>query len=191
MDGRDRYEAIRTEWINPPSVRGSSPKRAKSHKSSRSSRAPSPPRYPQQQARHEDITIIREQQAPSPQPPVIIQAPAPPPVMQMAPAPPQVQPMAVAVTQRTDRTHAEIEAEIRQLTNERDQIYYERTGQFVQPVMAPYSGYQVVPYRPRGRESEREYTEIIERERSSSPKREVIRVEKDRKGRMSLVRSKH
>jgi len=52
--------------------------------------------------------------------------------------------------------------------------------------------YEIVEFRERrpDRHHGGELVEYVER-RERSPKRETIRVEKDRKGRMALVRSSH
>ncbi|ORX94645.1 hypothetical protein BCR34DRAFT_499132 [Clohesyomyces aquaticus] len=61
------------------------------------------------------------------------------------------------------RDRRDIKAEIRELEAERRMLKYEREGDF----------------------------EVIERIERREPKREVVRVEKDRKGRLALVRSAH
>jgi hypothetical protein len=89
--------------------------------------------------------------------------------------------------ERSRDVHAEVralEAEARALRLEREAQQHNHHGQVIiaQPQQ---SGYEMVEYRER--RPDREIVEYVERDRS--PKREVIRVEKDRKGRMALVRS--
>ena len=197
----EHYEAYRTEWINPPSVRAPSPARstrtrkpspARTVRTARSvSRAPSPPRPIKEQI------IIREQ------------IPAPPQYIQ-APAPPAAQPLTIYLPERgRERSEAELKAEIRALEAEQRALRYEREAENpprrerpereerreerreIVVRERPEEEYQVVEYRPR--QERREVVEYVdrEREREKSPPRNVIRVEKDRKGRMALVRSAH
>jgi hypothetical protein len=192
----EHYEHLKTEWINPPSVRAPSP--ARSSRTRRSSpartiRHPSPgPPPPQPQ------TIYIRDPAPAPPPaPIYIREPAPPPPTPIyiqepsRPAPPQQQPMTIVLPERRRErsrdVHAEVralEAEARALRLEREAQQHNHHGQVIiaQPQQ---SGYEMVEYRER--RPDREIVEYVERDRS--PKREVIRVEKDRKGRMALVRS--
>lgn len=203
----EHYEALRTEWINPPSIRAPSPTRStrtrkpsptRTVRTARSvSRVPSPPRVKEQ-------IIIREQ------------APAPPPMVQ-APAPP-AQPLTIYLPDRgRERSEAELKAEIRALEAEQRALRLERETEsparrevlireqrpeviirerpeerreLIVREQRPEEEYQVVEYRPRPERREVEYVER-ERERERSPPRNVIRVEKDRKGRMALVRSAH
>lgn len=188
----EHYEALRTEWINPPSIRAPSPSRtvrtrkpspARTTRTARSvSRAASPPRPVKEQI------IIREQ---IPAPPQYIQTPAPP-----------AQPLTIYLPDRgRERSEAELKAEIRALEAEQRALRVEREAPERREVLVrerpeerreivvrerPEEEYQVVEYRPR---QERREVEYVERERS--PPRNVIRVEKDRKGRMALVRSAH
>ncbi|PNS14652.1 HBS1-like protein [Sphaceloma murrayae] len=171
-DKSEHYESIRTEWINPPSVRGASPAR-----SSRTVRAPSPPPPPKQETK----VVIEERVAPPPQ--VVYQQPAPQVIYQnpvpVAPPPP-VQPMALQITERTERTHADIESEIKRLELERELVRIERGGRYENQLVVrqPVENYQVVEYSPRHRRS-RSYDRIEFRDRS--PPRNVVRVEKDRR----------
>ncbi|KAI4755138.1 hypothetical protein E4T52_12877 [Aureobasidium sp. EXF-3400] len=193
----EHYEHLKTEWINPPSVRAPSP--ARSSRTRRSSpartvRHPSPaPPPPQPQtiyirdpppAPPPAPIYIREQAPPPPPAPIYIQEPS-------RPAPPQQQPMTIVLPERRREhsrdVHAEVralEAEARALRLEREAQQHHHHGQIIvaQPQQA---GYEMVEYRER--RPDREIVEYVERDRS--PKREVIRVEKDRKGRMALVRS--
>ena len=194
----EHYEALRTEWINPPSVRAQSPARSsrtRKHSPARTARtARSVPRHPSPPRVQERI-IIREQ-------------PAPPPVVQAPPAPAVPQPLAIYLPDRNERSEAELKAEIRALEAERSALRYERQadahssrghghghghshGQEIIVRERPEEEYQVVEYRPR--QERREVVEYVdrERERDRSPPRNVVRVEKDRKGRMALVRSAH
>ncbi|THW68720.1 hypothetical protein D6D19_08800 [Aureobasidium pullulans] len=182
----EHFEHLRTEWINPPSVRAPSP--ARSSRTRRSSpartvRQPSPMPPPQPQ------TIYIQNPAPAPPPaPIYIreQAPPPPPAPiyiqePSRPAPPQQQPMIIALPEhRRDRSrdyHADVralEAEARALRLERESHHHNH-GQIVL-ARPEQSGYEMVEYRERRPDREIEYVE-----RDRSPKREVIRVEKDRK----------
>jgi hypothetical protein len=192
----EHFEHLKTEWINPPSVRAPSPARsARTRRSSpaRTVRHPSPgPPPPQPQ------TIYIRDPAPAPPPaPIYIREPAPPPPAPIyiheptRPAPPQQQPMTIVLPERRRErsrdVHAEVralEAEARALRLEREAQQHNHHGQII--VAQPQqSGYEMVEYRER--RPDREIVEYVERDRS--PKREVVRVEKDRKGRMALVRS--
>ncbi|KAF4556392.1 Hypothetical protein D9617_1g082690 [Elsinoe fawcettii] len=170
-ENRDHYEAIRTEWINPPSVRGASPAR-----SQRTVRAPSPPPPPRQETK-----VVIQETAPPPPPQVIYQQPAPP-IVQFAPQPPPpVQPMALQITERTERTHADIESEIKRLELERELVRLERGGRYGNELVVrqPVENYQVVEYSPRRRAKSEVRYEYMERDRS--PPRNVVRIEKDRR----------
>ncbi|GAB7355895.1 hypothetical protein MBLNU459_g6543t1 [Dothideomycetes sp. NU459] len=171
----EHYEALRTEWINPPSVRAPSvraPSPARSTRTRRSSpprsvRAPSPP-------------------APVRQETIYIRDPPPPP-------PPQ-QPLTIVLPERRERSDRDLQAEIAALQAEARAVRYEREAprgevaiRVREPQHIPHpEGYEVVEFRER-RPERQELVEYVERARS--PKREVVRIEKDRKGRMALVRS--
>ena len=177
------YEALRTEWINPPSIRGAPSVRAPSPaRSSRTIRAHSAVRPPEPAPAPPIQQIIIEDRRRSP--PAIIQAPAPPQIIQTMPAPPlqPAQPMTVVVPERYERSDRDIHAEIRRLESEARSLQRERESDRRELFLRrPEEEYGVVEYRPR-----REI-EVVERE----PKRDTLRVEKDRKGRMALVRSAH
>ncbi|KAK1070568.1 hypothetical protein LTR74_003994 [Friedmanniomyces endolithicus] len=101
---------------------------------------------------------------------------------------------ALVVRERTDyRSDRDIQSEIRQLEAERRALRLEREAEEKRAValrIRPEEEYQLVEYRDGGRRrQDREVLEIVEREKS--PARNVTRVEKDRKGRMALVRSAH
>ncbi|KAL1305052.1 hypothetical protein AAFC00_001991 [Neodothiora populina] len=179
----DHYEALRTEWINPPSVRAPSP--ARSTRTRRSSPA-------------------RTVHLPSPPPPqpIYIHQPAPPPVRETiyvqsppapAPPPPPPQPthhpMTIVLPERHRHSDRDIKAEIRALEAEQRALRYERqVDDRNMIVRRPDEAYEVVEYREHRPERE-QVIEYVDRPRS--PKRDVIRVEKDRKGRMALVRTSH
>lgn len=193
-ENKEHYESIRTEWINPPSVRGAPSVRAASPaRSQRTVRAPSPPPAP---PRQETKVVIEERAAPTPPPPQIIYQQAPPQVQYVQPPapPPPVQPMALQITERTERSHQDIESEIKRLELERELVRLERGGRTQHDqqmvIRQPVENYQVVEYSPRHRRS-RSYDRVEYIERDRSPPRNVVRVEKDRRGRMALVRSKN
>jgi hypothetical protein len=99
---------------------------------------------------------------------------------------------ALVVQEREYRSDRDIQAEIRALEAERRALRLEREAEEKRDLALrlrehPEEEYQLVEYREERRP--REMLEIVERERS--PPRNVIRVEKDRKGRMALVRSSH
>lgn len=192
----EHFEHLKTEWINPPSVRAPSPARsARTRRSSpaRTVRQPSPaPPPPQPQT-----IYIRDPPPPPPPAPIYIreQAPPPPPpapiyIQEPArPAPPQ-QPMTIVLPERRREHSRDVHAEVRALEAEARALRLEREAQqhhHGQIILAQpqQSGYEMVEYRER--RPDREIVEYVERDKS--PKREVIRVEKDRKGRMALVRS--
>lgn len=168
----EHYESQRTEWINPPSVRAPSV------------RAPSPARS----TRTRRSSPARTVRAPSPPPPqpIYIQQPAPPPVretiyiQQQAPAPqplppqPPQQPMTLVLPERSRHNDRDIRAEIEALEAEQRALRYERNLVVRRP-----EEYEVVEYKER--RPEREMVEYVERPRERSPKREIVRVEKDRK----------
>lgn len=205
----EHYETLRTEWINPPSVRGApsvrAPSPARSSRTRRSSpartvRQPSPARTVRQAS---PAPIYIQQPAPPPvREQIYIQQPAPPPVretiyyQQQAPQPPQPpqQPMTIVLPERHRHSDRDVQAEIRALEAERTALRYERYDQQNKMVLRqhPEEAYEVVEFRERRPERYHggEMVEYVER-REKSPKRETIRVEKDRKGRMALVRSSH
>ncbi|KAG9678548.1 hypothetical protein KCU95_g15146, partial [Aureobasidium melanogenum] len=184
----EHFEHLKTEWINPPSVRAPSPARsARTRRSSpaRTVRQPSPaPPPPQPQtiyirdpppAPPPAPIYIREQAHPPPPAPIYIQEPA-------RPAPPQPQPMTIVLPERRREHSRDVHAEVRALEAEARALRLEREAQqhhHGQIVIAQpqQTGYEMVEYRER--RPDREIVEYVEREKS--PKREVIRVEKDRK----------
>lgn len=187
----EHYETLRTEWINPPSVRAPSPARStRTRRSSppRTVRAPSPP---------PPAPIYVQPPAPPPAPVYVQQAPPPvretvyiqqqaPPAHVHLPQPTQ-QPMAIVLPERHRHNDRDIKAEIRALEAEQRALRYERQVDDRNLIIRrPDEAYEVVEYRER-----RPDREIVEYERPKSPKRDVVRVEKDRKGRMALVRSSH
>lgn len=97
------------------------------------------------------------------------------------------------VQERDHRSDRDINAEIRALETERRALRFEREAEQKRDMAIRLrerrsaDDLQLVEYRRPARE------ELIfyEREREKSPPRNVIRVEKDRKGRMALVRSAH
>jgi hypothetical protein len=93
------------------------------------------------------------------------------------------------IQDREYRSQRDIEAEIRALESERRALRLEREDQDKMALRVrdrTDEEYQLVEYRDR---RDREIIPIVER--NPSPPRNVIRVEKDRKGRMALVRSAH
>jgi hypothetical protein len=95
----------------------------------------------------------------------------------------------LVVQDREYRSQRDIEAEIRALESERRALRLEREDQDRMALRLrgrSEEEYQLVEYRDR---RDREIIPIVER--NPSPPRNVIRVEKDRKGRMALVRSAH
>ncbi|KAK3069534.1 hypothetical protein LTR53_012052 [Teratosphaeriaceae sp. CCFEE 6253] len=156
----------------------------------------------------EERRTVIEERAPMPPPPVSIPVPEyyedrrtvieermPPP------PPPGAPPMpgALVIRERRDyRSDRDIQSEIRQLEAEQRALRLEREAEQKRDMALRLrerpgyleEDYQLVEYREGGRRrGDREMLEIAEREKS--PKREVVRVEKDRKGRMALVRSAH
>jgi hypothetical protein len=120
----------------------------------------------------------------------IIEERGPPPPPPGAPTMPSG---ALVVREREYRSDRDIQSEIRQLEAERRALRLEREAEERRDMALrirehPEEEFQLVEYRETrvpGRE-----TLIIE-ERDRSPPRNVVRVEKDRKGRMALVRSAH
>ncbi|CAK1363690.1 unnamed protein product [Cercospora beticola] len=183
----------RTEWINPPTIidRRGSPS-AKSSISqmprSRSRRPSSPGTYV---SKHE--TFIEAPAAPPPPPP---------------PAPEYYEERKTVIEERApahshhagslvlaDRPHQsdrDINAEIRALEAERRALRLERDAEQKRDLAMRLRDptrdeYSLVEYRDRSRSR----GDLVVYEREKSPQRNVIRVEKDRKGRMALVRSSH
>lgn len=208
-------ELIRKEYINPPS--DFAPSTIKSHKShhsrhtsrhSQSRRAPSPSVAPSRsrhlspprseashrtRGRSASEAIVQERRT-------VIEEPLPP-------APPQAPEFyedrrtiieerapsshggALVYQERENRSQRDIEAEIRALESERRALRLEREDQDKMALRVrdrTDEEYQLVEYRDR---RDREILPIVER--NPSPPRNVVRVEKDRKGRMALVRSAH
>lgn len=96
---------------------------------------------------------------------------------------------ALVIQDRDYRSQRDIEHEIRALEAERRALRLEREDQDKMALRVrdrTDEDYQLVEYRDR---RDREILPVIER--NPSPPRNVIRVEKDRKGRMALVRSAH
>lgn len=141
---------------------------------------------------------------------VIESPPPPPPVVPVAPAAPtyyeerktvieeprqsNVGSAALVVQQREYRSDREIKDEIARLEAERRAVRLEREADRRRDMALrirerPVDDYQMVEY---DRRPQREVLDLYERDefREESPERKVIRVEKDRKGRMALVRSK-
>ena len=87
--------------------------------------------------------------------------------------------------EREYRSDRDINAEIARLEAERRALRLEREAEErrEKATRIREQDFQVVEYR----EPRRDVLEIVERDRS--PPRNVVRVEKDRKGRMALVRS--
>lgn len=92
--------------------------------------------------------------------------------------------MTLVLPERSRHNDRDIRAEIEALEAEQRALRYERNLVVRRP-----EEYEVVEYKER--RPEREIVEYVERPRERSPKREIVRVEKDRKGRMALVRSSH
>lgn len=200
----EREEIQRTEWINPPSIVGARSHHHHHHRS-KSNRDLSPGvrssisrRSPRSRSRapsgtfvEERKTIIEEGRAPSAPPP------PPPPaefyeekktvVEERAPA------GTVVLADREYRSDRDINAEIRALELERRALRHEREAEERRDLALrvrerPEEDFQLVEYREhRPRDELVVYDKVYERE---SP-RNVVRVEKDRKGRMALVRSAH
>lgn len=215
---QQEHEVVqRTEWINPPTVvfenhgrsksrsdhhsRHSSPDshttRARSHRS-RSQRPshgggeffeerktvieernPPPPPFPPAPTFYEERkTVVEESGALSPRSPSHHGT--------------------LVLQEREYRSDRDIQGEIAKLEAERRALRLEREAEERRDLAIrirerPEDEYQLVEYRSREPREAREvltlYDERVERERS--PPRNVVRVEKDRKGRMALVRSTH
>ena len=198
----EHEEVVRTEWINPPTVVGDYRSHSRSDHHSRSRRSSS------SDTTHKAKSHRSRSQAPPP----------PPPFYPPAPAPQQsyyeerkttfeeresLSPTshhsshhtrspshggALVVQEREYRSDRDIQGEISRLEAERRALRLEREAEERRDLALrirerPTDEYQMVEYR----EPRREVLEGVERERS--PSRNVLRVEKDRKGRMALVRS--
>jgi len=214
-------ELIRKEYINPPSDFAPSAMKSHHSHRSRSHRAPSPSIAPPQSvapppSRHlspprsvashrtrgrsaseaifqERKTVVEEVGPPAPLPP-----PAPPQAPEYFEehktiieerVPPPSNSGALVQQEREFRSQRDIEHEIRALELERRALRLEREDQDRLALRVrdrSDEDYQLVEYRDR---RDREILPIVER--NPSPPRNVIRVEKDRKGRMALVRSAH
>lgn len=214
---QQEHEVVqRTEWINPPTViyenlgrsksrtdnqsRHSSPDshttKARSHRSrstrpSRSGneffeerktvieeRNPAPPSFPPAPTFFEERkTVVEESGTLSPRSPS--------------------HGGTMVLQEREYRSDRDIQGEIAKLEAERRALRLEREAEERRDLAVrirerPEDEYQLVEYRSREpREGREVLTLYDERERERSPPRNVLRVEKDRKGRMALVRSAH
>lgn len=201
----EHEEIQRTEWINPPTVVGARSRAKSVRESSPTARSSISQRYsPRSRSRgtfvEDHKTVIEEVRSPPP-PPSALRAPsAPPPppgpefyeerktiVEERAPS---RHSGAVILAERDHRSDRDINAEIRALEAERRALRYEREAEEKRELALrvrerPEEEYQLVEYRDRYPREEIVY------ERERSPPRNVVRVEKDRKGRMALVRSTH
>ena len=94
----------------------------------------------------------------------------------------------LVVQEREYRSDRDIQGEIARLEAERRALRLEREADEKRDMAMRVreDDYQLVEYRDRPREV-REVVEFVEKE----PAKNVVRVEKDRKGRMALVRSTH
>ncbi|GAM84936.1 hypothetical protein ANO11243_029390 [Dothideomycetidae sp. 11243] len=136
----EHYESIRTEWVNPPSVRASSPDSATRSTARSSRRAPNPPSppyppaaetqgAPQPQAQPPPQQQQQQQPQPQPMPPqqqqpaYYVQGAQQP---QFIPTPMSLQPLALAVPQRFEPTLQTMDQEIRRLNFEREMLRGER-----------------------------------------------------------------
>lgn len=213
-------ELIRKEYINPPSDfapstikshRSRHSRHESHHSHSRSRRAPSPSIAPSgtrhlspprsershrtrgrsaSEAIFQERKTVVEETAPAP--------PAPPQAPEFYEerktvieerVPPPSHSGALVYQEREYRSQRDIEDEIRALEKERRALRLEREDQDKMALRVrdrTDDEYQLVEYRDR---RDREYIPIVER--NPSPPRNVVRVEKDRKGRMALVRSAH
>ncbi|KAK4888948.1 hypothetical protein LTR27_012228 [Elasticomyces elasticus] len=213
--GGARSERARTVRAPSPSAQSSVSRRISPARTTRTrSRRPSSPGTYVEERR----TVFEERGPPQPMPPPMmpmgsIPVPAeyyeerrtvvderfPPPPPPGAPGSPLGG--ALVVRERTDyRSDRDIQSEIRQLEAERRALRLEREAEEKRDMALRLrtdgrgggmteEEYQMVEYREGGRRGDREVLQIVERERS--PKRDVVRVEKDRKGRLALVRSAH
>ena len=212
MPQQEREVVQRTEWINPPTVvfenngrsdhhsRHSSPDshttRARSHRS-RSAR----PSHGGGEFFEERKTVIEERAPPPPFPPApnfyeerktVIEESG-----NLSPRSPQSHHGTMVLQEREYRSDRDIQGEIARLEAERRALRLEREAEERRDLAIrirerPEDEYQLVEYRSREpREAREVLTLYDERERERSPPRNVLRVEKDRKGRMALVRSAH
>ena len=192
VPAQEHEEILRTEWINPPSVAGShhhhgasTPRAASPARTVRSTRTRgrSPPASFEQNTK-----VVIEDHTP-------VQVPPPP----AAPIAPQYvdsrhyqanTTTTLVVPDRDIQTNtALLEAESRALRLERETTELRarsptrsRSRSIAQPlVLADPPAHEVLRLYDRERSSSR----------AKSPVRNVVRVEKDRKGRMALVRSSH
>ena len=100
---------------------------------------------------------------------------------------------ALVLQERENRSDRDIKAEIHALEAERRALRFEREAEEKHNLAVrirehrPDEEFQLVEYREE--RPRHEVLEVVERDRS--PPRNVVRVEKDRKGRMALVRSAH
>lgn len=169
----------RTEWINPPTVierRGSPsakssisqmPRSRSRRTSSPAPLAPPPPAAPEY---YEERKTIIEERAPSH----------------------HHHAGSLVLSERHHQSDRDINQEIRALEAERRALRLERDAEqkrdLAMRIRDPSSEeFQMVEYRNRSRPR----GDLVVYEREKSPPRNVIRVEKDRKGRMALVRSSH
>ena len=200
----EHEEVTRTEWINPPSVVGT--RRSVSHAGRSRSRAQS---TANREVFEERKTVV-EERAPSllPPPPPPSAPPAPGTTFEerksiyeerdteiVSPSHHRSPSHAgtLVLKEREYRSDRDIQGEIARLEAERRALRLEREAEERRDLAVrirerPEDEYQLVEYRDRIRPA-REVLEITDRERS--PPRNVVRVEKDRKGRMALVRSTH
>lgn len=175
----EHYEALRTEWINPPSVAGGRSERA------RSVRAPSP--SASTTTRRSRSTNTRRPSSP-PRPVFEERVDR---VYEERSTPHHhhhTHNTALVVPDRDRRSDRDIQAEIRALEAEQRALRLERDSGDRRDLALrvrerPEDEFQLVEYRDR--------RPVYEEVREKSPARNVVRVEKDRKGRMALVRSAH
>lgn len=212
----EREEVWRTEWINPPTVvgrrRGASRSDNRSrHSSPNSSTTRARSQRPSRSGGEffEERKTVFEEGGRPPPPPMAPLAPPPQPSFyeerktvveesgsfspSHARSPSQHGTM--VLQDREYRSDRDIQAEISRLEAERRALRLERQAQerrdlAVRTRERPEEEYQLVEYRDRPAREE-VLTLYDERERERSPQRNVLRVEKDRKGRMALVRSSH
>lgn len=97
--------------------------------------------------------------------------------------------MTIVLPEHRHREHSrDVHAEVRALEAEARALRLEREAEGRREVVIrrpEETSYEMVEYTER--RPDREMVEYVQRDRS--PKRDVVRVEKDRKGRMALVRS--
>lgn len=170
------------------------------HTRARSRRPSSPGTYVEERR-----TVIEDRGPPTPSfpPPSVYPVPPAPVyyedqrtiIQERGPAPSIHQSGALIIQEREPlRSDRDINHEIRSLEAERRALRLEREAEEKRDMALRLregrreEEYQMVEYRD-ARPREREVLEIVDRERS--PSRNVVRVEKDRKGRLALVRSAH